>query len=624
MRRRTFIATLPAVAVAPGIAAAQQGRSAPEQGTAGPGQGGAPQPDGPLPGRWAAGEDRFVRPDVGVGDRPVGASFASRTAVYGMNGAAGSAHPMATQAGIDILKRGGSAVDAAIAINACLGLLEPTANGIGGDVYAMIWDPTRRSVVGLAGSGASPRGLSLETVRGRARNDVLPPLGAISVSVPGTVDGWWTMHRRYGKLPWATLFEPAIALAEAGTPVPDIIAYYIRRSMANFRRPGNGIEETANALRTWGMADGKGPSTGQVFRNPDLARTYRAIAAGGRDAFYTGDIARTIDGYFKRIGGWLRYEDLAAHKSEWIEPNRTDYHGTTVHALGANTQGIATLQMLNILEHFDLKGAGFQSPLSIHLQAEAKRLAYEDRARYYADPHFAKVPVEWLVSKEYAAERAKLIRPDRILTPVYPGQAPSRGDTTYFSCADASGMMVSMIQSNFRGMGSGLVADGLGFMFQDRGQLFSLKDGHPNIYAPGKRPFQTIIPGFATRGADPWLSFGVMGGDMQPQGQTQIIVNCVDYGLDIQSAGDSPRWHHEGSSQSMGEDSPNLGPKGLLRLESGVPDATRRRLAEIGWKIGEPDGGFGRYQCVERRMDGDTRVYAAASEMRADGCALAY
>ena len=531
---------------------------------------------------------------------------------------------MATQAGIDILKRGGSAVDAAIATNACLGLLEPTANGIGGDIYAMIWDPKQKKVVGLAGSGASPRGLSLETVRGRAKNGALPPLGAITVSVPGTVDGWWTMHQRYGKLPWATLFEPAIAMAEAGTPVPDIIAYYIRRSMANFARPGNGVEETANALKTWGMADGKGPAAGHVFRNPDLARTYRAIAQGGRDAFYSGEIARTIDRYFKRIGGWLRYEDLAAHHSEWIEPSRTDYRGTTVHALGANTQGIATLQMLNILEHFDLKGEGFQSALSIHLQAEAKRLAYEDRARFYGDPKFSKVPVEWLVSKEYAAERAKLIRPDRLLTPVYPGQAPSQGDTTYFSCADKDGMMVSLIQSNFRGMGSGLVADGLGFMFQDRGQLFSLKDGHPNVYAPGKRPFQTIIPGFATRGSDPWMSFGVMGGDMQPQGQTQIIVNRVDYGLEIQSAGDAPRWHHEGSSQSMGEDDPDLGPTGRLRLESGVPMETRKRLAELGWKLGDPDGGFGRYECVEHRMDGATRVYAAASEMRADGCALAY
>lgn len=613
MRRRAFIASLPAAALIPAVARARPvGGSRLDV---------AGKPELAV---GEAGEDRFERSDVHAGDRPVGASFASRTAAYGLNGAAGTAHPLATQAGIEILKAGGSAVDAAIAINACLGFLEPTSSGIGGDAYAMIWDPAQKKVVGLAGSGASPRGLSLETVRARAKNGALPPLGALSVSVPGAVDAWWTMHQRYGKLPWAELFGPAIAHAEAGAPVPDIIAYYIRRNLIAFRRAGNGLEESANALRTYGLADGRGPMTGQVLRNPDLARTYRAIASGGRDAFYRGEIAQVIERYFKRIGGWLSAADLAAHHSEWIAPNTTDYRGTIVHALGANTQGLATLQMLNILEHFDLEGAGFQSPLSIHLQAEAKRLAYEDRARYYADPHFTKVPVDWLISKEYAAQRARLIRPDRLLSPVYPGQAPSHGDTTYFSCADKDGMMVSMIQSNFRGMGSGLVADGLGFMFQDRGQLFSLKDGHPNIYAPGKRPFQTIIPGFATRAGQPWMSFGVMGGDMQPQGQTQIIVNRVDYGLEIQSAGDSPRWHHEGSSQSMGEDSPGLGPNGLLRLESGVPAATRRRLAEIGWTIGEPDGGFGRYECVEHRMDGTTRVYAAASEMRADGCALAY
>ena len=621
MRRRTFLAALPAATLAPSIAA--------QKPIAGPGQGGAPAHDVAPASVWQPGEDRFRRPDVHGGDRPVGASFASRTAAYGLHGAAGTAHPLATQAGIDILKRGGSAVDAAIAINACLGFLEPTSSGIGGDAYAMLWSPGERKVVGIAGSGASPRGLSLETARARAKNGALPPLGAVSVSVPGAVDCWWTLHRRYGKLKWAELFEPAIAMAETGAPVPDIIAYYIRRSLVAFRRPGNGIEDAANALKTYGMADGRGPATGAVFRNPDLARTYRAIAAGGRDAFYAGDIAKAIDAYFRRIGGWLRAEDLAAHRSEWVTPHTTDYRGTTVHALGANTQGIATLQMLNILERFDLKGAGFQSPLSIHLQVEAKRLAYEDRARFYADPHFANVPVEWLISTDYAAQRAALIRPDRILTPVHPGQAPSKGDTTYFTCSDSSGMMVSMIQSNFRGMGSGLVADGadgrtLGFMFQDRGQLFSLRDGHPNLYAPGKRPFQTIIPGFATRGGQPWLSFGVMGGDMQPQGQAQIMLNTIDYGLEIQSAGDSPRWHHEGSSQSMGEDGAGLPANGLLRLESGVPEATKAALARIGWTIGESDGGFGRYEAIERRMDGETRVYAAASEMRADGCALAY
>ncbi len=602
MRRRQFIASLPAAAVAAPLLA---------------------QTRAELPGFEPTGAERFLRPDVHAGDRPVGANFASRSAVYGVNGAAGSAQPLATMAAIDTLKRGGSAVDAAIAMNACLGFLEPTSSGIGGDCFCMLWDPKAKKVMGLAGSGGSPHALTLDIARSRAKNGALPALGAVSVSVPGALDAWWTLHQRYGRIKWAELFEPAIHLAEQGAPVPEVIAYYIGRNLKAFTRPNSGVEETANAMHTYAR-NGEAPGVGKIFRNPDLARTYRMIAEGGRDVFYKGEIARTIDSYFKRIGGWLRYDDLVAHHSEWVEPYKTDYRGVTVHALGANTQGIATLQMLNMLEHFDLRGAGFQSPQSIHLQVEAKRLAYEDRARFYADPHFSKVPVEWLVSKGYAAERAKLIRPDRILTPVYPGQAPSRGDTTYFSCADSSGMMVSMIQSNFRGMGSGLVADGLGFMFQDRGQLFSLKDGHPNLFAPGKRPFQTIIPGFATRNGAPWLAFGVMGGDMQPQGQTQIIVNREDYGLDVQAAGDSPRWHHEGSSQSMGEDSPGLPATGLLRLESGVPEATQAALANMGWKIGASDGGFGRYECVEYRPDGDRLVYAAASEMRADGCALAY
>jgi gamma-glutamyltranspeptidase/glutathione hydrolase len=543
--------------------------------------------------------------------------------VFGKSGAAGASQPLATLAGIDILRRGGSAVDAAIAINACLGFLEPTACGIGGDLYAMIWDPKAKKVVGIAGSGRSPKGLSLETVRSRARNGVLPPYGAVTVSVPGTVDAWWQLHRRYGRLKWREIFEPAIAYASEGAPVPPIISHYMQRAMANYARPGSGIEELANARATFAPG-GRAPAVGEIFRNPDLARTYRMIAEGGRDAFYEGPIARTIEAYFRRIGGWMSRTDLAEHQSEWTEPHMTSYRGVGVHALGANTQGIATLQILNILENFDLRAAGFQSPLSIHLQAEAKRLAYEDRARFYADPSFARVPFEWLISKEYAAQRAKLIRPGRLNGNVRPGQAPSRGDTTYFTVADKDGMMVSMIQSNFRGMGSGLVADGLGFMFQDRGQLFTLQEGHPNLYQPGKRPFQTIIPGFATRNGAPWMSFGVMGGDMQPQGQTQIIVNRTDYGFDAQAAGDAPRWHHEGSSEQMGEDDPTLDAKGLLRLERGVPERTRKALAGMGWRIGESDGGFGRYKCVEHRLSGNERVWGAASDPRDDGLALAY
>jgi gamma-glutamyltranspeptidase/glutathione hydrolase len=617
MRRRTFLATLP-LAAAGSAAFSQNSLGKPVR-----------DEDAKLPSTLdlpkyqPAGADSFVRPDVHAGDRPSGASFASRSPALGCSGAAGTAHPLATQVAIEMLRRGGSAVDAAVAANAMLGFVEPVSAGLGGDCYAMLWDPKIAKVVSMASSGKSPKSLSLATARSRAKEGVLPRLGAVTVSTPGALGGWWALHQRYGKLKWADLFDPVIRYCDTGSPVPQIIGHYIKRNMDAFLKPDSGVEETANAARTY-MPGGTAPNEYDVFRNPDLARTYRLIAAGGRDAFYDGPIAGTIDAYFKRIGGWLSKEDLREHQAEWIDPLVTSYRGVDVYGMGANTQGLATLQMLNIIEQFDMRAMGFQSPHSLQVQIEAKRLAYEDRGRYYADPHFAKIPVAWLNSKEYAKERAKLIRFDRILDPVHPGQAPSHGDTTYFTTADSDGMMVSMIQSNFRGMGSGLVADGLGFMFQDRGELFSLQDGHPNIYAPGKRPFQTIIPGFAAKDGIPWISFGVMGGDMQPQGQTQIILNRVDYGLDVQAAGDSPRWHHEGSSQTMGEDPPGLSPKGLLHLEAGVPAETRKALMELGWTMGESDGGFGRYECIENRKQGSDRVYAAASEMRADGAALAY
>jgi gamma-glutamyltranspeptidase/glutathione hydrolase len=615
MLRRTFLATLPLAAASSSLLIKEAPeRKEIEQAAAASNE---------LPKFQGPDDYKFDRPDVHAGDRPAGASFASRSPALGCSGAAGTAHPLATQAAIEMLKKGGSAVDAAVAANAVLGLVEPTSSGLGGDCYALLWDPKVGAVMGLAGSGRSPKALTLETVRARSKNGVIPPLGAIAVSAPGALDAWWTLHQRYGKLKWAELFEPAIHYCENGAPVPQIIGYYIKRNMAIFLRPGSGVEETANAVHTYQVL-GKPVNEYDVFRNPDLAKTYRIIAEGGRDAFYDGPIAQTIDAYFKRIGGWLSVEDLRGQHAEWVKPLVTNYRGVDVYAMGANTQGLATLQMLNMISQFDVRGMGFQSAQALHVQIEAKRLAYEDRARYYADPHFAKVPVEWLNSMDYAKERAKLIRMDKILEPVYPGQAPSHGDTTYFSMADKDGMMVSMIQSNFRGMGSGLVADGLGFMFQDRGELFSLKDGHPNIYAPGKRPFQTIIPGFAVKDGAPWLAFGVMGGDMQPQGQTQIVLNRVDYGLDVQAAGDSPRWHHEGSSQSMGEDPVGLGPRGTLRLEAGVPEATRNALIAMGWPMGKSDGGFGRYECVELRKTNGERVYAAASEMRADGVALAY
>jgi gamma-glutamyltranspeptidase/glutathione hydrolase len=550
------------------------------------------------------------------GDRLAGEPFASRSTVWGAHGAAATAHPLATLIAIDLLRAGGSAVDAAIGANAVLGFVEPINCGIGGDAFAMVWDPSSGKLAGLNGSGRSPRALTLEIQRERARNGFIAPAGAVTVSTPGAVDAWWTLHQRYGRLPWADLFAPATELAEQGAPVAQTVAHYLEASVRGFARPGRGIEEVENLRAIW-APEGRTPAEGEVFANPALARTYRLIAAGGRDAYYKGEIAEIIDAYFRRIGGWLSKADLSTHHAEWVEPRSTTYRGVEVWALPPNSQGLSTLQILNILENFDLRAAGFQTAASLHLQIEAKRLAFEDRARRFADPHFADIPIDWLISKSYGAERAALIRPDAVLDPAFAGEAPSHGDTTYLCAADASGMMVSLIQSNFRGMGSGLCPDGLGFMFQNRGELFSLRDGDLNIYAPGKRPFQTIIPGFATRGGEPWLAFGVMGGDMQPQGQAQIIVNLVDYGLGLQAAGDSPRWRHEGSPEPTG--APGSG-RGLVRLESGVPEAARAGLAALGWTIGAPDGGFGGYQAIERRPG----RYAAASEMRKDGCALTY
>ena len=500
--------------------------------------------------------------------------------------------------------------------NAVLGLVEPIACGVGGDCFVMLWDPKTGKVEGLNGSGRSPKGLSLETVRGRAKNGLIPSYGAVSVSVPGAVDAWWTLHQRYGKLPWKDLFAPAIAHAEEGHAVSQNVAFYLDRSLKNFTRPGAGIEEVENFKKVW-AASGATPKEGEIFKNPALGRTYRLIAQHGREGFYGGEVAASIDAYFKRIGGWMTKADLADHHSRWDPPHKVNYRGVDVWGLSPNSQGLATLQMLNIMETFDFKAMGFQSAAAIHHAVEAKRLAFEDRAKYYADPDFFKVPTEWLLSKDYAHERAKLISPNKIATGLYPGQAPSHGDTTYFTTADKDGMMVSIIQSNYRGMGSGLSPDGLGFMFQNRGELFALTDGHANIFAPGKRPFQTIIPGFATKGNAPWLSFGVMGGDMQPQGQAQIISNMVDFGLGVQEAGDSPRWHHGGSPEPTGEAGDGTG---VLNLESGVPEATRAALAALGWKMAADPGGYGGYQAIERWPG----RYAAATEMRKDGVALAY
>ena len=560
----------------------------------------------------------------GGGDRLVGRAFATRSPVVAARGVAATAHPIASQIAVDILKRGGTAVDAAIAANAALGLMEPTGCGIGGDLFALVWDPKTERLYGFNGSGRSPLRRTLEQLRAKLGPEArsIPPVGTLSVTVPGTVDGWFALHERFGRLPVADILAPAIDYAENGFGMTQVIAHYwalnFRRFDAQLAAP-SWLEELDNARRTY-LVDGRAPRAGELFKNPDLAKTYRAIADGGRAAFYDGSIAETIDAYMKRLGGDLTIADLRSHRGEWVEPVTASYRGYVVAELPPNTQGIAALQMLQVLEGFDLAALGPASAETIHLIVEAKRLAFEDRARFYADPSMAEVPTARLVSPEYAAARRKLIDPSRARVSVAAGApALEAGDTTYLTVADRSGMMVSLIQSNYRGMGSGLVPDGLGFMLQDRGELFALEPGHANVYAPGKRPFHTIIPAFVLKDGQPWLSFGVMGGAMQPQGHAQILVNMVDHGMNVQEAGDAARFRHDGSSEPTGESARGVG---TVYVERGIPAAVRASLEARGHRVEVGGGGFGGYQAIQ--WDAATRTYRAASEMRKDGAAIGY
>jgi len=562
-------------------------------------------------------------PQSHVGDRNVGAPFATRSQVIAKNGMAATSIPLATQVALDILKKGGSAVDAAIAANAAIGLMEPTGNGIGGDIYAIVWDPETQKLYGLNGSGRSPLAMSYEDLaaelKKRGRTDI-PPYGSLPLSVPGTVDGWFALHGRFGRLSMAENLAPAISYAREGVPLTQLIAYYMRASGARFLDPRSGVEETANFMKTY-FPGGIAPVEGQIFKNPDLANSLSLIAEGGRDAFYDGPIADIIDSYMKRIGGKLSKADLMAHHSDWVEPQSVNYRGYDVFELPPNGQGIAALQQLNILEGFDLKSMGHNSADYLHVHVEAKKLAFEDRARFYADMDFYDAPIERLLSKKYAAERRALIKMKTTLQQVkYPEpDVLNDGDTIYLTVADKDGMMVSLIQSNYRGMGSGLVPDGLGFMLQDRGQLFTLEKGHPNVYAPGKRPFHTIIPAFVMKDGKPLMSFGLMGGGMQPQGHAQIITNIIDFGMNVQEAGDVARYRHDGSSTPTGD---VMRDGGILNLESGIEKSVAADLQKRGHRIRVGKGGYGGYQMILR--DERQGVYKAASEMRKDGQAAGY
>ncbi len=574
-----------------------------------------------------------------AGDRITGRGFATRSEVIARHGMAATSQPLATQIAIDILKAGGSAADAAIAANAALGLMEPTGAGIGGDLFAIVWDPKTQKLHGLNASGRSPHELTRQHFIDEGLSAV-PDFGPLPVTVPGCVDGWFELHRRFGRLPMKDVLAPAIRYAREGFPVSELIAYY-------WQIGGERLRDYPGFAESF-LPGGRAPKKGEIFKSPALAATLEQLADGGRYAFYKGDIADAIDAFCRRTGCFLRKRDLEAHASEWVDPVGTDYRGYVVWELPPNGQGVAVLQMLNILEGFDLRAMGHNSADYLHHQIEAKKLAFEDRARYYADPEFVEGSFDVLIAKTYAAERRKLIDPKRAarshppgefdLKPRRPAESAAqrsdaairlrrteddtrlrRGDTVYLTVADKDRNFVSLIQSNYRGFGSGLCPDGLGFCLQDRGALFSLHEDHLNAYAPHKRPFHTIIPAFVTRDGRPWLSFGVMGGDMQPQGHVQILCNLIDFGMNLQEAGDAARWYHTGSSEPTGT---TMEAGGVVALESGIGEEVRRALSEKGHRIQYMSGPFGGYQAIgyDARYD----VLIGASEGRKDGCAAGY
>jgi gamma-glutamyltranspeptidase/glutathione hydrolase len=545
-------------------------------------------------------------------DRPEGRSFATRSVTVARHGMVAAAHPLAVQVGVEVLRRGGSAVDAAIAVNAALGLMEPTSCGLGGDLFAMVWDPGTGKLYGLNGSGRAPLALTPDKVP-PLPDGTIPVYSPYAWTVPGCADAWFELHKRFGRLPMKELLLPAIAYAREGVPVPQVIAGSWARSVARFKdKPG-----FAEVF----LPGGKAPAEGDPFANPALAHTLELLAAGGRDAFYNGEIAEKIVAYSRKEGGFFSAEDFTCHTSEWQEPISTTYRGVTLWELPPNGQGLAALEMLNILERFDLKAIGRDTPDFWHVIVEAKKLAFADRATYYADPAFSPAPVAALLDKGYAERQAKRIDMKRAAKSVEPGDpALQRGDTTFLVTADERGMMVALIQSNYTGFGSGYVIPELGFGLHSRGALFSLKAGHPNVLAPGKRPFHTIIPAFLGKDGVPDMAFGVMGGDMQPQGHAQIVVNLVDFGMNVQEAGDAPRFYHTDDTEPTGTVMTN---GGVLSLESGIPQDVRQALIRRGHKLVESNGiVFGGYQAIRR--DPKTGVYFGATESRKDGFAAGY
>ena len=548
-----------------------------------------------------------------VADRPAGNPEQGRSVVMAKNGMVATSHPLAAEAGIEILQKGGNAIDAAIAVNAVLGVVEPMSCGMGGDLFAIVWDAKTQKLYGLNASGRSPYKTSRQFFLDKGLKEI-PGSGPLSWSVPGCVDGWQQLRDRFGSKSMEEILAPAIRHADEGFPILELIGTFWQMSLPLLSR-------TPEAAQTY-LIGKKAPRIGQLMHNKYIAETMRAVATGGRDAFYRGPIAKEIVAYSDRVGGLFTLRDFEEHTSTWVEPVSTNYRGYDVWELPPNGQGIAVLEMLNILEGYDIKKMGHNSPEFIHLFIEAKKLAYEDRARFYADTDFNKdLPIAKLISKEYGEGRRKLIDPNKAANS-YPAGDITRGhgDTVYLTVVDKDHNAVSFIESNFAGWGSGHVPGNLGFMLQNRGSLFTLEEGHPNQLEPHKRPFHTIIPAMVTKDGKPWLSFGVMGGDMQPQGQVQVLINIIDHGMNIQLAGEMSRARHGGSSDPTGG---TMTDGGEVAVENGIPKETVEALRKMGHRVKYGNSSdFGGYQAI--LIDEENNLLHGASERRKDGSAIGY
>jgi gamma-glutamyltranspeptidase/glutathione hydrolase len=551
-------------------------------------------------------------------ERPLGTRLTpqpyqtGRSVVMAKNGMIATSQALATQIGLDVLRQGGSAVDAAIAADAALGLMEPMSCGVGGDLFAIVWDNKTKKLYGLNASGRSPYKATRDYFKAHKLKEI-PEYGPLSWSVPGCVSGWDELHKKFGKLPLTDILGSTVEYANEGFPVTEVIAESWAKSRAN-------LSKSPDAFATY-FPDGKAPKAGDVFKNPNLGRVYEAIAREGPLVFYTGKIAKKIVAYSDKVGGLFTLKDFADHTATWVEPVSTTYRGFQVWELPPPGQGIAVLQMLNILSGYNLKKMGPQSADYWHLFAEAKKLAYADRARFYADPDFVKLPTPELISMPYADKRRKLIDMDKARTDQSAGDPKlETGDTIYLSVVDKDRNCVSFIQSNYHGFGSHHVPGDLGFALQNRGNLFALDDKHLNRLEPHKRPFHTIIPAMVTKDGRPYLVFGVMGGDYQAQGHVQVLVNLIDFGMNVQEAGEAPRIEHVGSPTPTGKPGDPKG--GTIKAERGIPAAVLRDLERRGHQvIGEVSNGGG-YQAI--LIDPRTGMLLGGSEARKDGAAAGY